>query len=127
MNTIKKEIVLIRGLPGSGKTTIAKKMTEHTHVEADMFFERTGEYVYVASEVRNSHAWCLEKAKEAVAKGNNIVISNTFMKKWEMKPYQDLAQEHNYSVRILVADGSYPNTHGVTAEKMEIFRTCWQA
>ena len=32
------ELVIIRGIPGSGKTTIAKAMTGYQHFEADHFF-----------------------------------------------------------------------------------------
>ena len=34
--TYKSELVLIRGLPGSGKSTMARAMTGFVHLEADM-------------------------------------------------------------------------------------------
>lgn len=59
------EIVLIRGLPGSGKTTLAKEMQSHEHIEADMYFEEDGIYKYRAEAIQQAHAWCLEKVKAA--------------------------------------------------------------
>lgn len=43
------ELVLIRGLPGSGKSTMAKVLAQvgYEHYEADMFFERDGVYLHV--------------------------------------------------------------------------------
>lgn len=43
---INRELLLIRGLPGSGKTTMAKQYAQigYVHCEADQYFERDGEY-----------------------------------------------------------------------------------
>ena len=53
------ELVLIRGLPGSGKSTIAKELavTGFEHFEADMFFPVDGVYRYEASRIRHAHTW----------------------------------------------------------------------
>lgn len=39
------KLTLIRGLPGSGKTTLAKQLGV-LHVEADMYFMRDGRYQF---------------------------------------------------------------------------------
>ncbi len=45
----KTNLILIRGLPGSGKTTFAKELASTfgvKHYEADMFFEVDGVYKF---------------------------------------------------------------------------------
>lgn len=39
-----QELVLIRGEPGAGKTTLAKRMKKHILIEADQYFTRRGKY-----------------------------------------------------------------------------------
>jgi len=42
-----KELFLLRGIPGSGKSTIAESINPNGYnVEADMYFTVDGEYVF---------------------------------------------------------------------------------
>jgi predicted kinase len=84
------EIVLIRGLPGSGKSTMAAKMNGYLHLEADMFLEINGIYVYDASKVKAAHERCIASARKALEQNKNVVVSNTFVKIWELQRYIDL-------------------------------------
>lgn len=117
-----QEIVLIRGLPGSGKTTLAKQFTMHVHVETDMYFEKDGMYQYNPADIKKAHAWCLEQAKFALQSGRNVVVSNTFIRRWEMEPYIQLG----VPVREITAMGSYSNVHGVPNKKIEMMRANWE-
>ncbi len=46
-----KELFLLRGLPGSGKSTLAKSLSD-SHIEADMFFMKDGEYKFDGSKIK---------------------------------------------------------------------------
>ncbi len=118
----KNEIVLVRGLPGSGKSTLARKMMDYKHFEADMFLEVDGIYEYDATKIRAAHDWCVESATSALKRGENVVISNTLVKVWEMKRYVDLG----YPFKIIEMKKSWPNVHGVPKERIEIMRQGWE-
>jgi predicted kinase len=120
--TAMPEIVLIRGIPGSGKTTLAKKMTSHAHVEADMYFEKDGVYKYNRAEVQSAHTWCLAQVNAALQAGRDVVVANTFVRKWEMNPYFQLG----VPVRVIVATGSYRNVHGIPQEIIASIRQRWE-
>ncbi len=121
------ELVLIRGLPGSGKSTMAKAMTTHTHVEADMFFtDELGNYEFHPEELTLAHRWCLMEADHFLRQGRNVVVSNTFTRMWEMQPYIDAANRVGADVRIIEATGTWPNVHGVPAEAVERMRNRWE-
>lgn len=119
---MQQEIILIRGLPGSGKSTIAKQMIGYVHLEADMFLEVGGIYVYDASKVSQAHDWCIASAKTALENGENVVVSNTFVKLWELERYVNLG----FPFRIIEANGKWSNIHGVSHDKIEKMKSRWE-
>ena len=121
-NNHKNEVVIIRGLPGSGKSTLAKSMVDYQHFEADMYLEINGEYVYDASKIKQAHEWCVASAKNALEKGANVVISNTFVKLWEIQKYIELG----FPYKILELQGKWPNIHGVPIEIIDIMAARWE-
>jgi len=101
-------ILVIRGLAGSGKSTIVRQLESlypgSVCCSADKFFlnPQTGEYQFDRSQLAEAHKWCQSKAEEACRQRVNIVIvDNTNVKKWEMVPYFKLADKYRYSVVVV--------------------------
>ena len=117
------ELVLIRGLPGSGKSTMAKAMAGHRHFEADMYFCGNRGYLFDPRRLPDAHRWCQQKTLEALSGGFDVVVSNTFTQKWEMQPYLDMG----FPVRVIEASGSWPNIHGVPDHAIKRMRQLWEA
>ena len=122
-------MLIIRGLSGSGKSTIVRQLEEtypgSVSCSADQFFLNTltGEYQFDRSQLSEAHKWCQSKAEEACRNRANIVIvDNTNVKRWEMVPYFRLAQKYSYSVvlveprtpwRFNIDELARRNRHGV--------------
>tara|TARA_A100000172_G_C3008150_1_gene98752 strand:+ start:95 stop:685 length:591 start_codon:yes stop_codon:yes gene_type:complete len=106
---IKGDLFLVRGLPGSGKTTIAQQLTQH-YVEADMFFMKDGRYNFDPAKLPQAHKWCLQQTKDFMTLWGyeKIAVSNTFTEEWEMAEYVNLAKKNGYKVHTLVVE----NRHG---------------
>lgn len=115
-----KNLFLIRGIPGSGKSTFAKSICNH-NVEADDFFTINGNYQFDATKIRYAHEWCQNKAKDLMIQGYNVAVSNTFTQEWEMQPYLDLAEQYGYRVHSIIIENRHGglNQHGVPEEKLE--------
>lgn len=122
------EMLLIRGLPGSGKTTLAKQYAGmgYVHCEADQYFERSGEYRFDRSKLRAAHDDCLRRAIVGLSNGLSVVVANTFTRRWEMEPYLRSAQERGVPVRIIEATGNWPNVHGVPPDAIERAKARWE-
>ena len=100
---MEKMLYLVRGIPGSGKSTFAKSLGG-THFEADQFFMVDGKYKFDGSKLKEAHNWCQNIVNTAMilnltaGLNKRIVVSNTFTQEWEMKPYFEMAEHHGYKI-----------------------------
>ena len=108
-----KILYLLRGLPGSSKSTLAKQLGG-THFETDNYFlDDNKNYKFDGSKLREAHQWCQDLVSDAMllnhTTGHNdtIVVSNTFTKEWEMKPYIDMAKDWEYRVFSIIMENLF--------------------
>ena len=122
------ELVLIRGLPGSGKSTMARKMAAEgfQHFETDMWFEQRG-HDWQPILLTHAHRWCKNETEAALKTGARVVVSNTFTRLWEMDAYVSAAEELGAPVRIITATGNFGSVHGVPPEKVAEMAERWEA
>jgi predicted kinase len=126
---MEKILFLIRGVPGSGKSTFAKTLIgekDHCHKEADMYFvDREGNYKFEPSKIKAAHEWCQEEIEFLMKyEHSRIAVSNTFTQEWEMEPYYELAKKYGYSVFSIIVENRHGgvNAHGVPDDKLEIMK-----
>lgn len=120
---MEKVLYIVRGIPGSGKSTFAKSLGD-THFEADMFFMKDGEYKFDITKIKDAHKWCQDSVNTAMIMNNTaglnktIVVSNTFTQEWEMKPYFEMAELHGYKVFSIIIENRHKgvNEHNVPEE-----------
>ena len=123
---MEKNLILLRGLPGSGKTTAAKLFNKAPHFEADMFFmDANGDYQFDITKIKDAHNWCKNSVMDAMKKEYPvIVVSNTFTQEWEMDAYYKMAEELGYRVTSMIVENRHggKNEHGVPDDKLEIMK-----
>lgn len=133
----KPRLVLVRGLPGSGKSTKAKAIVKSwqekypdvriCHFETDMYFvNQAGHYQFDGTKIPQAHAWCQRQVATALTQNAWVIVSNTFVEKWEMKAYLKLAKKHHISTQIIVCKGEYQNIHQVPEAVISRMRKKWQ-
>lgn len=112
-----KKLYIVRGLPGSGKSTFAEAIvgSDFLVCEADKYFMVNGEYKFDMSKIKEAHEWCRNRVeimmKDSLMNDQfyrEIAVSNTFTQEWEMKPYFDLAMMYGYTVFTVIVE----NRHG---------------
>lgn len=122
------KLVLIRGLPGSGKTTMAKAMDSYEHYETDQFFtDDKGIYCFDWSKSKAAHRWCERTTLAALTKGKNVVVSNTFTQRYEIEPYLAMCKTLGIKPTIIEAKGNWPNIHAVPTEVIDRMIKRWEA
>lgn len=136
MSEIQKQFILMRGLPGSGKSTKAKELAgEQGQVfSTDDFFclNEEQKYKFDKQKLGQAHAWNQRRSLAAVEAGIPvIVIDNTNTTVREMKSYLshiELAQRKGYEIRIEEPDTEWKfkanelfarGTHNVPQEHIQ--------
>lgn len=119
---MKPELIIIRGIPGSGKSTFAQVMLKHTGYpvcEADDYFMRSGEYVFAGEKVAAAHAWCLRKIRWALSNRSGAISSNCDFRWKDLKHVLGVGRELDANVRIIDMLAQFGSVHAVPEEKMK--------
>ena len=128
-----RELILLRGLPGSGKTTLAVVLSESGKYPVfsvdDYFTDEGGRYEFRFQENHLAYKQCEENVKVAMQQGSEkILLHNTFTQEWEMEPYFELAQKFGYKIFTIIVENRHgsDNIHGVPENKVEAMRERFQ-
>lgn len=118
-------LFIIRGLPGSGKSTYSNNLLKKG--EIDFFFEadqwmigNNGEYQFNPKKLAYCHNKCQEYTRKALEKGNNVAVSNTFTTIKELQPYLDMADIADISVIRLAKN--FGSIHSVPTKTIQMMR-----
>lgn len=99
----KRIMYIMRGPSGAGKSTKAKELgISGTTLSTDDFWMKDGQYIYDPKKKSEAHIWNQQRTRECLKKGiSPIIVDNTNIEAWEMKPYVYMAQEFGYQVQIV--------------------------
>jgi len=138
-----KSLIIIRGLPGSGKTTLANLLAEQeiffplTNISKkwpvcsadDFFINKEGKYVFDISRIKDAHKYCeAEVIKHMSRNVKKIFVANTFTQEWEMKNYFELAKQYEYKIFSIIVENrnDTKNIHNVPDETIEKMKNRFQ-
>jgi hypothetical protein len=126
-------LFILRGLPGSGKSTVASTLGVPV-ASADDFFMEGGEYKFDRFKLPQAHADCQARVKRALSEGS-CAVANTFTEGWEFGPYLTIAEEAGARIVVIdtydggMTDGELAakNVHKVPLAAITAMRARWEA
>lgn len=121
-------LYIIRGLPGTGKSTLGETLAPgHFFAADDYFYDDQGNYNFDPTKLGEAHAQCQGNVRDALilgAKradqnrqislkwnwserrirlvGTRVAVCNTFSQRWEFEPYIKMANE--FGARYFLID-----------------------
>lgn len=100
-------LYVMRGLPGSGKSTIAREIIANhgtgVILSTDDYWCRDGDYRFNPALLFKAHDWNFKRAKMSFEAGVKIVvIDNTNILRSHFINYTTTAQSYGYDIREVV-------------------------
>jgi predicted kinase len=126
-----KQLYILRGISGSGKSYLSDQIKGEDGIilSADDFFMEDGVYKFDPDKLPQAHSWTQYAAYRFMEEGRSpLIIDNTNIEAWEMKPYVEAAQKYGYNVEIIESNTPWRfdadelakrNKHGVPQEVIE--------
>jgi len=111
---IMSKVVVMRGIPGSGKSTyVEERYPDATVLSADHFFEELGKFD--SKLLPMAHSKCFHEFLLALDRGDPlIVVDNTNVHVWEFINYVHVAMMMGHSVEVI----------SIMAKTIEEVKTC---
>jgi len=107
-----KRLVLMRGIPGSGKSYKAKELAYHHIIDGgrslaicatDDYHMVDGEYVFNADMLGQFHELNQKRAEQFMrCETELVIIDNTNIKRRDMKSYRDSGEKLGYTVEEVI-------------------------
>lgn len=136
-----KTLYIIRGLPGSGKSTLGEKLGDsymdfhpkfggpktHSYAADDWFYDEKGNYNFKPEELPQAHEECQSRVRGCMMSSiGNIAVCNTFSQRWEAEPYIKMAEHYEYTCVILECQSQFGNVHGVPMDTVRAMKERWE-
>ena len=114
------KLVIVRGIPGTGKSTFARtRFSNIFHIENDFFHYVDGKYAFDPKRQDAAVKWCMNMTETALSNGFDACVSNTFTRKRYVDAYRRLAEKYGAEFEVYRMHGDFENLHDVPGDVYE--------
>lgn len=120
---------IFRGLPGSGKSTQARKLAAELgaiFIEADMFHVSDGNYRFNDNRAEYVYRDMPKLLGALASHGMDIVYAGVLPVEESIHHISDPCRACGYKINITTCSGKWDNVHNVPSDVLESMRKCFQ-
>ena len=135
-----KVLYIVRGLSGSGKSSIARELVNNIwdsesnafikdfYSADDYFTDYNGNYNFDPNKLKEAHEECQKNVELAMQRDcvRKVAVANTFSQAWEAEPYFKLAKKHGFNPFILECQNDFGNIHEVPQKSIDKMKERWE-
>ena len=135
-----KVLYIVRGLSGSGKSSIARELVNEIwdaererfvkdfYSADDYFTDKHGNYNFDPNKLKEAHEQCQKNVELAMQRDcvRKVAVANTFSQAWEAEPYFKLAQKYEFNPFVLECQNDFGNIHDVPQETIDAMKERWE-
>ncbi|MBQ6154762.1 AAA family ATPase [bacterium] len=126
----RKVLFIVRGVPGSGKTTFCQNKlipqcreslgANVINREADDYFVGPdGVYRWDPTKLAEAHAACQQHVREDLQRDGVAIVSNTSVRLEHLEPYFEMARQLEADVIVIRLEHRFANVHGVPEQAVD--------
>jgi len=127
----KSQVLFVRGLPGSGKSTFARHLVEHhgyVHIESDEFFTFNSSYKFRPEFLEEAHNTCRARLRLLLlVEEPRICVANTFVKSWHLRSYRKICEAFEASEALVELHHNYGSIHEVPEGTFKRMSSEWES
>ena len=118
-----KTLYIIRGIPGSGKSTLGSKLVKDGRCFAadDYMTNKDGKYEFDPVRLAECHRLCFGDVRDMLlddVSNEDVAVCNTFTQEWEYRRYIRVAYAIGWTPVVINVQSIHVNTHGCPVEKV---------
>lgn len=111
-------LYIIRGLPGTGKSTLAQWLGV-TYFEPNMYFMKGGKYVYDRNKLSDAVKWCNGNVRYNLKMGLDVAVTGTMTKAKNVLSHVNFCEANNINYMVINCIKFYENIHEVPNDVMK--------
>ena len=122
-------MLILRGLPGSGKSSLAKKLVAKyniTWLENDAYLMHGDKYMWTPEAAKDAAKRCFEDVIRALRSGKNVIVSNVFVTRKSIDRYVRAAKQLGCDVQVWRMTNDFGNVHDVPEKTLASMKTSFQ-